>query len=198
MSLLLSLAAAAVLAQSPPDLPGRRSFQRESPVPVYLPRAATIGALLGDQLVVPQIRLLWELPIWFGRNDVALLTLEGGGGYGVVMPALWGPSRTDPMTFLYEHPILFGAGYRATYPEGWHWGLQLGTGPLFFGGRIQNLPTENRVVGTVEGRGQIGYRFGAITYALSVGYHQIWEAELRSNVAVAVGGWVAAVQAEWL
>jgi hypothetical protein len=198
MNLLLPVLAAAALSQTPPELPGRRSFQRESPTPVYLPRAATAGALLGDRLVVPQVRLLWELPIWFGRNDVALLTLEGGGGYGVVMPALWGPGRTYRMTFLYEHPILLGAGYRATYPEGWHWGLQLGTGPLFFGGRIENLPTENRVVGTVEGRVLFGYRFGALTYALSVGYHQPWEPALRSNVAVVLGGWAVALQAEWL
>ena len=115
------------------SLPANAQFAIEPTpggVPAYLPRAVFLGTYVNQGAVVPQARLLWQLTFVQARNDALVGINEGGGGFGLTHPegvsGLLVPYR---MTSFYEHTLLIGLGYRATYANNFHWGFQFLTGP---------------------------------------------------------------------
>jgi hypothetical protein len=102
------------------------------------------------------------------------------------------------MTYLYQHAVLFGIGYKSGLTQGLHWGFQITTGPMWYGARFDELPTENRFQGTVEGRVNAGLRAGALEYGLSVGYASPYKIRDRGASTEQVGGVLAGVYIDWL
>jgi len=138
--------------------------------PAYLPRAALFGTFF-NTVVTPQLRLTWELTLLEREKNALLLVLEGGGGYGVLLPTNLGPTGMLSMTRLYQLTALAGVAFHAEYEESrWHWGGQLATGPLFYGAKFSDSSTEDKVWPMLEARAQLGLRFGATVYGVSFGW----------------------------
>jgi hypothetical protein len=189
--LLLFLATAGPAAAAPELKPVAPPPEAQG-VPWYVPRAA-FGGTFYNVTWTPQLRLAWEVAIIQSKNDAMLAFFEGGGGYAVWMPRIFGLNGQDAMTFFYQHTAMLGLAYQARYSNGLCWGFQVGTGPVFYGARIENLPTENIVAGWVEGRAHVGWRFGKITYGISAGYANLYNPPRRTQqsgsfVAGPVGG----------
>lgn len=142
---------------------------RESRTPAYLPRGAFVGTYVNTALT-PQLRVQWELTMLQRENNALVLVLEGGGGYGVLLPKNLGPSGMLSMTRLYQLTALAGLGLRADSESGWHWGGQLVTGPLFYGARFDDRSSEDSVWPMLEARAQVGLRYGSMVYGIAVGY----------------------------
>jgi len=168
----------------------------EQVVPAFIPRHFSMDLLLYGPTTW-QAKVQWEITLLQDRISGFVLIFEAGGGYGFHLPTTAGPACDIPMTFLYQHSLQFGAAYRAQRPEGLFWGFQVGFGPLFYGARFQGLPTENIVIGTVEGRGQIGWRLGRVSYGFTLGYAQPTEQPVHSNAAPYIGGYTIGVFADW-
>jgi hypothetical protein len=138
--------------------------------PAYLPRAALLGTFF-NTVVTPQLRLTWELTLLEREKNALLLVLEGGGGYGVLLPTNLGPTGMLSMTRLYQLTALAGIAFHADYEDSrWHWGGQLATGPLFYGAKFSDGFTEDKVWPMLEARARVGLRFGATVYGLSFGW----------------------------
>ena len=138
--------------------------------PAYLPRAALVGTYF-NTVLTPQLRLTWELTLLEREKNALILVLEGGGGYGVLLPSNLGPSGMLSMTRLYQLTALAGIGFQVDYDESrWHWGGQLATGPLFYGARFSDGFKEDSVWPMLEARAQLGLRYGSTVYGISVGY----------------------------
>ncbi len=162
--------------------------ERRASFPPYLPRAAFVGAFVNSSSVTPQVRLQWELTLIQERIDSLVLLFGGGGGYGLNRPQNLGPTNTSVMISLYQHVILGGFGFRADRPGGFHWGFQAATGPLFYGARFSDLPSERGVLGLVEGRADVGWRFGSIVYGVSFGYASLYQQPMRLQSGPYLGG----------
>ena len=166
-------------------------------VPFWAPRSAFAGGYL-NQAVTPQLRLGWEAAVLEQKNDQLVLLFEGGGGYGLPpLPSNAGESGHRQLTLFYQHALMAGVGYRLTRPSGFHFGFQLATGPLFFGARYPDGPSENKVLGFLEGRLQVGMKAGGAVYGLSVGYGSAYEAPRRSDAYDYVGGPMLGLFANW-
>jgi hypothetical protein len=139
------------------------------PTPAYLPRAAFIGTYVNTALT-PQLRFQWELTLIQREKNALVVLLEGGGGYGLLLPSSLGPGGSLSMTRLYQLTALAGVGFRADEADGWHWGGQLATGPLFYGARFNDRSTEDSVWPMLEARAQLGLRYGSTVYGIAVGY----------------------------
>lgn len=138
--------------------------------PAYLPRAALVGTFF-NTVVTPQLRLTWELTLVEREKNALLLVLEGGGGYGVLLPTNLGPTGMLSMTRLYQLTALAGIAFHADYEDSrWHWGGQLATGPLFYGAKFSDGFTEDKVWPMLEARARVGLRFGATVYGLAFGW----------------------------
>ncbi|HEX4803123.1 MAG TPA: hypothetical protein VFV14_06410 [Myxococcaceae bacterium] len=138
--------------------------------PAYVPRAALVGTFF-NTVVTPQLRLTWELTLVEREKNALLLVLEGGGGYGVLLPTNLGPTGMLSMTRLYQLTALAGIAFHADYEDSrWHWGGQLATGPLFYGAKFSDGFTEDKVWPMLEARARVGLRFGATVYGLAFGW----------------------------
>ena len=138
--------------------------------PAYLPRAALVGTFF-NTVVTPQLRLTWEFTLLEREKNALLFVLEGGGGYGVLLPSNLGPTGMLSMTRLYQLTALAGVAFHAEYVESrWHWGGQLATGPLFYGAKFSDSSTEDKVWPMLEARAQLGLRFGSTVYGVSFGW----------------------------
>jgi hypothetical protein len=165
-------------------------------VPWYVPRAAFAGVFY-NVTWTPQLRVAWEATLIQARNDALLAFLEAGGGYAVWMPSFFG-SGSDAMTLFYQHTALLGLGYQARYKGGFSWGFQVGTGPVFYGARIENAPRENVITGWVEGRVQVGWTVGKITCGLSGGYANLYNPARRGVQSGSfVGGVLGGLYMDW-
>lgn len=175
-----------------------REPERESPTPVWLPRAAWAGLFVGPG-VIPQIRVLWLATIAQEQVNSLSLAVEGGGGYALGRPTVAvGTEGNIHTTFMYQHVALFGLAQRADRPSGFHWGVTILTGPVFFGSRFDGgLRKENKIVGTVEGRVQFGWKFDKVRVGVVGGVAQVYEYPPRVYSAVLLGGPLVGVFAEW-
>jgi hypothetical protein len=194
----------ATVAGAQPDQPGptqspvqRDPFEDSPPVkepthpsllPPYLPRSAFVGSWLNSGALTAQVRLQWELTLVQERVDAFVLLFQGGGGYGLVLPQNLGPARTSAMMSLYQHTLLAGLAFRADRPSGFHWGFQAATGPLFYGARFTDLPSESGVAGLVEGRADVGWKYGSIVYGISFGYGSLYQQPTRLESGSFLGG----------
>jgi len=190
-AVLLPLGALAQESDDQNDLDSARSF----PTPPYLPRAAFVGTYI-KTAVTPQLRFQWEFTLLQRRVDALVLVLEGGGGYGLALPNNLGPSGTLAMTRLYQLTALAGVGYRADEPGGWHWGVQVATGPLFYGSRFNDSSTEDSVWPMVEARAQIGLRAGLTVYGIAIGYALMYPGLNQTNTTPLLGGFMVGVFAD--
>jgi len=124
--------------------------------------------------------------------------IGGGGGFGLNHPR--GVSNSGmPFTILslYEHTLLVGIAYRATYVNNFHWGFHFLTGPVFYGATYDTLPAENRWDGNVEGTLEIGIKVGEVTFGATGGWAQPYNTLINSTVVSYVGGPMFGVFLDW-
>lgn len=170
----------------------------ESTTPWYLPRAAHLYVIPSPS-VSPSLRIAWEIGITSGENDGLLFLLEGGGAYSLTDVVAETPTKTVTLTFLYQHAAMAGIGYRhANDWQGFHWGFSILSGPLWYGARYEGTATKtNSIIGAVEGRAQLGWTVGKVTYGVTVGYLQMYEHPLVNPAVLVLGGPTVGVFAEW-
>jgi hypothetical protein len=157
----------------------------ESSVPAYLPRGASAIVLLRG-VTTPQVRLAWRLPFVFEKRGTLSLGLEGGVGYGI--PSGAGLSQTDRVTFYYQHPVQLSLGYFHRYDSGMRAGLELLSGPVFYGARFTSSPRENRMEPVIEGRAMLGFGFEHLSFGISLGYMEVYKQSTRSRALPFLGG----------
>ena len=145
---------------------GMLSFISPCILPLAPGYVAMISGVSVEQLQQRNQRIHWVVLL-----NALLFVLEGGGGYGVLLPSNLGPTGMLSMTRLYQLTALAGVAFHAEYEESrWHWGGQLATGPLFYGAKFSDSSTEDKVWPMLEARAQVGLRYGATVYGLSFGW----------------------------
>ncbi len=166
-------------------------------VPAYLPRGAFLGAYVNGDAVVPQARIFWQVTLVQTRNDALVGAFAAGGGFGLTHPI--GVSHGVPytVTSLFEHTLLVGVAYRATYANNFHWGFHILTGPVFYGATYDSLPAERRFDGSVEGTVEFGVKVGEVTFGASGGWAQPYNALINSVVISYVGGPLFGIFLDW-
>lgn len=165
--------------------------------PFYLPRAIWAGTFIHGQTVTPQVRVQWEGMLIQQYRDVLAVVMEVGGGYGVRFPTGVGINEDATMTYLYQHSIVAGIGYRGWRFQNFRWGVQILLGPHFYGARYDILPKENRVNGMVEGRARFGWDLGPVSVGASVGYASPFSRPFLSAAAPHLGGFMAGAYVDW-
>ena len=191
LALVSSVSAAAAQSKAKPDA------ERQG-TPAWLPRALYLGTFVYDAAITPQVRVQWEFGLFEQRNDMLGLVVEAGGGYGVAFPDNAGLYGEHRMTYFYQHAITAGISYRGRRYEHFRWGIDLTTGPCFYGARFATAPTENRFTGIVDGRLRMGWDFGPVTLGGVLGYGSIYSKPLRSNAAEYTGGfWLGLFVDTW-
>lgn len=180
--------------------------QRTSPTPAWLPRSVTLGLGLGAATTLTaEGRVQWELTVVQQRVDALIVYAGVGGGLGLSLSSRVGFSgRFQALESLNRATAQFGVGYRGDRGD-WSWGFQVGAGPLLYGARYLPDPDQGRlfddeqhVVGWVEGRAQIGYRF---TPAVAGGLALSFGSGLgRPRAAYAydyLSGWIFGIYVDW-
>jgi opacity protein-like surface antigen len=192
--LLISLVfglSSAVQAQSgvSPEAPSRS--------PAWLPRGAFLGTYIRAGAVTPQARVQWQLTLFQDRKDALVLVLEGGGGYGAVLPDTAVEGFEVPVDAFHEHTVMLGGGYRNQSPSGFHWGFQVTGGPLWYGAHFRNLPDERFTAGLVEGRVHLGHQLGPTVLGVSLGYGEPFSFRRSSVSRKYLGGVLLGFFADW-
>jgi len=193
LPLLLALGAA-----TPHGASAQVAAEPAAGVPAYLPRGAFLGAYVNQGAVVPQGRIFWQVTLVQTRNDALVAAFGGGGGFALTRPQ--GVSRSGvpyTMESLYEHTLLVGLAYRATYANNFHWGFHFLTGPVFYGATYDTLPAESRWDGNVEGTLEIGIKVGEVTFGATGGWAQPYNTLIDSTVVSYVGGPMFGVFLDW-
>ena len=175
-------------------LPGRAA---EHLVPPYVPRYVFLGTFVGSA-VTPQLRVGWDVTALQQRGDALTVIAEIGGGYATSYPAIpREDGSTLRMNFLYQFAIVAGLGYRGDRGV-LHWGIHVGLGPLFYGAHYLGEGPERRVVVTVEGRAELGYRInGKVAVGFSAGLSSPLSTPSGSLAAPYVGNAILGVFANW-
>lgn len=198
--LLFTLGASPVAsAQQPPGPPP------ESPTPVWLPRAALLSTYLRKGVVAPGARVQWQVPFYRGRRDSLSLSIEPTAAFAVAFPD---NVEDDPNTFIREdvplsalrlYALVLGVGYSNRLESGLEWGFQIGTGPAWYSARFSagEKSRESYLVGLLDGRAQLGYRFGAVSLGVAVGYSDPYNYRRTSQARGHVGGLQLGVYADW-
>lgn len=169
----------------------------ERDVPWFLPRSASLNLWFNGGAIVPQARVMWEVKLIEQGHDLLAAGLEGGGGYGLALPDDAGPFLNSRMTYFYEHTAMLGILYRGRRLRNLRIGAEFFTGPLFYGARFSNLPTDNRITGIIEGRLRLGIDAGPMTLGIHGGYASLYEIPIRSNAAPFAGGLVIGAFVDW-
>ncbi len=99
--------------------------------------------------------------------------------------------------YLTVHTAMLGGGYRNQSPGGFHWGFQVTAGPVFYGGRYQDVVAENRTAGLVEGRVHLGHAVGPVVAGAAVGYAEPFSVSRRSLAGPHVGGLLLGLFMDW-
>lgn len=172
-------------------------FKLGRPSSAYLPRAVFLGAYVKDGATTPQVRVQWAVAIAEQSKDVLALAFELGGGYGVGFPQNAGRLEDGRMTFLYQHTAMAGVAYRGWRGSHFRWGIQILTGPFWYGARYENLPTENRFTGIIEGRARFGFDVGPVSLGVSGGYGSPYAVKRGSPTGPFAGGPVFGAYVDW-
>lgn len=202
--LLFTLGVSSVAsAQQPPRAPA------ESPTPVWLPRAALLSTYLRKGVVAPGVRVQWQVPVYRGRRDVLSLIIEPTAAWGVAFPDSDIPDdpgtvvREDeevvPLSALRLYALVLGVGYSSRFASGLEWGFQVGTGPAWYSARFSSgeKSREAYLVGLLDGRAQLGYRFGSVSLGVAVGYSDPYNYRRTSLARGHVGGLKLGVYVDW-
>jgi len=193
ISLVFGLSPVAMV--QPEDSPA--ASRRTGSTPVWLPRGAYLGTFLRGGAVTPQVRLQWQATLFEQRKDGIVLLLEGGVGWAAALPDTAIKGFDAPIHSLYEHPVLFGVGYRNQDPEGFHWGFQVAGGPVWYGAHYRDLPVERESAGLMEGRIHLGYRVGQGVVGVSGGFAEPFSYKRRSVARQFLGGAQFGFFADW-
>ena len=189
-TLCLSAAASAQTAKPPPP---------ESPTPAWLPRSAFLGTFIRNGAIVPEARVQWQILFFQGRSDVLALIIEPTAAAALVRPDTVVEGDNVPLTSLQFYSLQVGVGYRSRRPSGLEWGFQLGTGPAWYGARFRGggKDRESYFVGLLDGRAQLGYRFGSLSLGVAVGYGDPYNYRRTSLARPYVGGPQVGLYADW-
>jgi hypothetical protein len=186
----LLLASGSSLAQ------GYYGMTRHSPTPAWLPRSVFLGTGLAQDTVTPLGRLGWEITLNQQRGDALVVVGELGGGAAAVTSQRVGLYGSDRVESLRHGLAAVGIAYRGDRGP-WNWGVHATVGPLWYHARLSTLPTENYVVGWIEGRAQIGYRIGKVATGISLGYGSGFSEPVRSYTYRFTGGLMLGLYANW-
>lgn len=151
--------------------------------PVYLPRYATLQLFIRPPIVIPALRLGWEIDLIEGPRDVLELAVELGLAYTHV---------SDAIPFYWEYVALAGLAYRNQRESGVFWGFFLGGGPAYSGFKY-----ESRWDPYVEGRAQLGARLAGVTLSFCAGYAQWVAYAPRSITQQYLGGLFIGAHLGW-
>lgn len=195
--LLISLVfgLSSVAAAQPQE--ARPAARRSGNTPAWLPRGAFLGTFIRRGAITPQARLQWQLTIFEQRKDILVLLLEGGGGWAARLPDTALEGFDAPIYSLYEHTGMVGVGYRNEGSDGFHWGLQVTGGPVWYGAHYRDLPVEHMSAGLMEGRIHVGHRFGPVVLGVSGGYGEPFAYKRRSVARQFLGGAQFGFFADW-
>lgn len=188
---LLALALAATLSSSDPT--ERPPPEPEAhPVPVWLPRGASLAVLVTAPAVTPALRLQWEAAFYERPRNHLTLVLVVGTGLALNLPA--------SVRELYQHVVFGGLGYKSTR-ERFHWGFQVGAGALWYRAsyppELHHTP-DSRVLGYSEGRIEVGVRLGPVLKLGGfVGYGAPWEFNERFPASAYASGVKVGVFLDW-
>lgn len=178
--------------------PGRPD-QAATSTPPWLPRGALLATSLREGAVVPEVRLQWQLLFFQGRHDSLGLYLEPAFAAAAVKPTSLVGSPDAAMTSMQLYSFLAGVGYCNRTPSGVEWGFQVSTGPTWYNSRFQGASKSNEsyLVGLLDGRARIGYRFAPIGLGVTVGYGDPYNYKRSSLARPYIGGLQLGVYADW-
>jgi hypothetical protein len=142
--------------------------------PWFLPRYAALQAMFRPGVVVPTLRVGWEIDLIDQPRNTLVFTLEGGAGLG---------AANRGAGLVYNALGLFGLGYRSLRESGLTWGFNIGFGPAFYG-----LKAEQRVSPYIEARVHAGAKLKGLTLALCGGYGQWVTFVPQSEAQLYLGG----------
>src|SRR6218665_46472 len=170
----------------------------ESPTPAWLPRGVFLGTSLRKGAVVPEARLQWQLPFFPHFEDTLSLFIEPAAAIAASRPATL-ESAAGSLTSLHLYSLLVSVGYTSQQATGVQWGFQLGTGPMWYRARFtgSTKAQESYLVGHLDGRARIGYRFGPIGLGVAVGYGDPYNYKRASLARPYIGGLQLGVYADW-
>jgi hypothetical protein len=171
----------------------------ESSTPAWLPRAAFLGTYIRNGAIAPEARVQWQLPFYRGRRDSLSLLIEPTAAIAVDFPDTVIEGEEVPLTSLQLYALVLGVGYSSRRESGLEWGFQLGTGPAWYSARFTggDKDQESYLVGLLDGRAQVGYRFGSISLGVSVGYSDPYNYKRSSLARKHVGGLQLGLYADW-
>ncbi|QRO01448.1 hypothetical protein JRI60_21720 [Archangium violaceum] len=174
-----------------------------SSTPPWLPRSAFLGTYIREHeeqlAILPQARVQWELVFYQGYRDVLALLIEPMAAFAAVKPDTVVEGSSVPMTSLQLYSLVLGVGYRSRSSSGLEWGFQLGTGPAWYGARFRggSKAQESYFVGLLDGRAQVGYRFGPVSLGVVVGYGDLYNYRRTSLARPYTGGPQFGLYADW-
>jgi hypothetical protein len=172
----------------------------ESAVPAWLPRGALLATSFRQGAVVPEARLQWQLPFYRFGSDTLGVLLEPAAAFAAARPASFELENVKgSLAALQLYSLLVGVGYTNQQRTGFQWGFQLGTGPTWYRARLSGASKaeESYLVGLVDGRARIGYRFGSIGLGATVGYGDPYNYKRASLSRPYIGGLQLGLYADW-
>ncbi len=174
-----SAAAAPAASTAANDGPQPPERERGYQTPPFLPRYMAVETFINQTVVVPALRLAWEVDLIAQPRNVLAFVAELGLGYAVAAPQNIG--------FFWEHVAMGGLGYRMQRDNGLHWGLTLGIGAVLYGNRGPGN-NEQKVNAYVEGKLHIGLKLKSVTLSLCGGWAQPTTYDIFSVSQSYVGG----------
>ncbi|MFY0566453.1 hypothetical protein ACN28E_21825 [Archangium lansingense] len=171
-----------------------------SPTPPWLPRAAFVGTTIREGAILPQARLQWQVVFFQGRSDTLGILIEPLASFALVKPDTIVEGDDVDMTSLQLYSLLFSVGYTSRRrTPGLEWGFQVGTGPAWLHARFSNgsKDEESYWGGLLDGRARLGYRFGAVSLGLAVGYSDPYNYRRSSLARSYIGGLQLGIYADW-
>ena len=171
----------------------------ESATPAWLPRGALLASSFREGAVLPEARLQWQLVFFQRQSDSLGVLIEPLAAFAAVRPAALTQDASVSLRSLQLYSLVVGVGYTNRATGNLEWGFQVGTGPAWYQARFQggSRSTENCLVGLLDGRVRIGYRFRALGLGLTVGYGDPYNYRRTSLARPYVGGLQLGLYADW-
>jgi hypothetical protein len=162
-----------------------------------------VGTYFRRGVIAPEARVQWQVPFYRGHADSLSLLFEPMAALAVAFPdPNLPPGPNDevvPLTSLRLYGLMLGVGYHSRRESGVDWGFQIGTGPAWYSARFSagEKDRESFLVGLVDGRAHLGYRFGPLALGVAVGYSDPYNYRRSSLARGHVGGPQVGLYADW-
>ena len=182
------------LAQTP-----RFNETSASVTPPWFPRAASVSVNLREGALLPEARLQWQLLFFRSMRDSLGLLIEPSVALAAVRPPRLSDGSGGALASLQLYSLMFGVGYTNRTLSRVEWGFQLGTGPAWLRARLDAVSPsrESSLLGMLEGRARIGYRFGLVGMGATVGYGDPYNYRRTSRARPYIGGLQLGLYADW-